>query len=84
MKSIQLFPIPPHESATATWEPVPFTYFLTQTSSHLLQTRKMEREAGPHSLTRGVRSAVWFGFEYKSHPNREIKMYAVRFGSVDF
>ena len=34
--------------------------------------------------SRGVRGAVWFGFERKSHPNREIKKYAVWFGSVDF
>jgi len=33
---------------------------------------------------RGVRGAVWFGFEHKSHPNREIKKHAVWFGSVDF
>jgi hypothetical protein len=32
----------------------------------------------------GDRGAVWFGFEHKSHLNREIKMHAVRFGSVDF
>jgi len=30
---------------------------------------------------RGVRGAVWFGFERKS---REIKKHAVWFGSVDF
>jgi len=28
---------------------------------------------------RGVRGAVWFGFEVKSHPNRKIK----KLGSVD-
>jgi len=28
-------------------------------------------------VSRGVRGAVWFGFEYKSHPNREIKKHAV-------
>jgi len=33
---------------------------------------------------RGVRGAVWFGFEHKSHPNREIKKHAVWFGSIDF
>jgi len=33
---------------------------------------------------RDVRGAVWFGFEHKSHPNREIKKHAVWFGSVDF
>jgi hypothetical protein len=33
---------------------------------------------------RDVRGTVWFGFEHKSHPNRNIKMHAVRFGSVDF
>jgi len=27
----------------------------------------------PPHLDRGVRGAVWFGFERKSHPNREIK-----------
>jgi hypothetical protein len=27
---------------------------------------------------------IWFGFEHESYPNREIKTYAVRFGSVDF
>jgi hypothetical protein len=37
-----------------------------------------------HSLGRGDRGAVWFGFEHKSHPNRKIKMHAVRFGSVGF
>ena len=26
---------------------------------------------------RGVRGAVWFGFETKSHPNRKIKKHAV-------
>jgi len=31
-----------------------------------------------------VCGAVWFGFEHKSHPNREIKKYAVWFGLVDF
>jgi hypothetical protein len=36
------------------------------------------------STIRGVRGAVWFGFEQKSHPNREIKNHAVWFGSVDF
>jgi hypothetical protein len=35
-------------------------------------------------FARGDRGAVWFGFEYKYHPNREIKMHVVRFGSVDF
>jgi len=35
-------------------------------------------------IARGVRGAVWFGFEHKSHPNREIKKHAVWFGSVDF
>ena len=35
-------------------------------------------------LIRGDRGADWFGFKHKSHPNREIKMHAVRFGSVDF
>ena len=34
--------------------------------------------------TRGVGGAIWFGFEHKSHPNREIKKHAVWFGSVDF
>jgi len=33
---------------------------------------------------RGVRGAVWFGFEHKSHSNREIKKHAIWFGSVDF
>jgi len=33
---------------------------------------------------RGVRSAVWFGFEAKSHLNRKIINYAVWFVSVDF
>jgi len=33
---------------------------------------------------RGVRGAVLFGFEAKSHPNRKINKYAVWFGSVDF
>jgi hypothetical protein len=28
--------------------------------------------------------ADWFDFKYKSHPNREIKMHAVQFGSVGF
>jgi hypothetical protein len=32
---------------------------------------------------RDIRGAVWFDFEHKSHPNREIKMYAVRFGVGD-
>jgi len=31
-------------------------------------------------LSRGVRGAVWFGFEHKSHPNREIKK--MRFGLI--
>jgi len=35
-------------------------------------------------VTRGVRGAVWFGFEGKSHPNCKIKKHAVWFGSVDF
>ena len=35
-------------------------------------------------MCRGDRGAVWFGFEHKSHPNRKIKMHAVRFGSVGF
>jgi hypothetical protein len=35
-------------------------------------------------LLRGDRGAVWFSFEHKSHPNRKIKMHAVRFGSVGF
>jgi len=34
--------------------------------------------------TTGVRGAVWFGFESKSHPNRKIKKHAVWFGLVDF
>jgi hypothetical protein len=29
-------------------------------------------------MFRGDRGAVWFGFEYKSYSNREIKMHAVR------
>jgi len=33
---------------------------------------------------RGVRGAVWFGFEVKSHPNCKINKYAVWFGSVNF
>ena len=33
---------------------------------------------------KGVRGAVWFGFEHKSYPNHEIKKHAVWFGSVDF
>jgi len=37
-----------------------------------------------HNRTRGVRGAVWFDFEGKSHPNRKIKKHAVWFGSVDF
>jgi hypothetical protein len=36
------------------------------------------------STFRGDRGAVYFGFEYKSHPNREIKIDTVRFGSVGF
>jgi hypothetical protein len=32
---------------------------------------------------RDIRGAVWFDFEYKSHRNRKIKMYAVRFGVED-
>jgi len=36
------------------------------------------------SDTRSIRDAVWFGFEHKSHMNREIKKHAVWFGSVDF
>lgn len=32
----------------------------------------------------GVRGAIWFGFEVKSHPNHKINKYAVWFGSVDF
>jgi len=34
--------------------------------------------------TRDVCSAVWFGFEDKSHSNREIKKHAVWFSSIDF
>jgi hypothetical protein len=30
--------------------------------------------------SRGDRGAVWFGFEHKRHPNREIKMHVVWFG----
>jgi len=33
-------------------------------------------------LGRGIRGAVWFGFEGKSHPNRKIKNYAVWFGLI--
>jgi len=33
-------------------------------------------------LGRGVRDAVWFDFEAKSHLNRKIKKHAVWFGSV--
>jgi len=32
----------------------------------------------------GVRGAVCFDFEVKSHPNRKIKKHAVWVGSVDF
>jgi len=35
-------------------------------------------------FNRDVCGAVWFGFEVKSHPNRNVKMYAVWFSSVDF
>jgi len=35
-------------------------------------------------VTKGVRGAVWFGFEVKSHLNRKVKKYAVWFGSIDF
>jgi hypothetical protein len=35
-------------------------------------------------MVRDVRGVVWFDFDYKSHPNREIKMYAVPFDSVGF
>jgi hypothetical protein len=38
----------------------------------------------PPLLSRGDRGADWFGFKHKSHHNREIKMHAVRFGSVGF
>jgi len=31
---------------------------------------------------KGVRGAVWFGFEAKSHPNRKINKYAVWFDLV--
>ncbi|MCI58097.1 hypothetical protein A2U01_0079350, partial [Trifolium medium] len=27
-------------------------------------------------LPKGDRGALWFGFEHKSHPNREIKLHA--------
>jgi hypothetical protein len=32
----------------------------------------------------GVRDAVWFSFDHKSYPKREIKMHAFRFSSVGF
>jgi len=35
-------------------------------------------------IIRGVRGVVCFGFDHKSHPNREIKRHAVWFGSIDF
>jgi hypothetical protein len=35
-------------------------------------------------IGRGDRDADWFGFKHKNHPNHEIKMQAVRFGSVGF
>jgi len=34
------------------------------------------------SIKKGVRGAVWFGFEGKSHLNRKIKKHAVWFGLV--
>jgi hypothetical protein len=37
-----------------------------------------------YTITMGVRCAVWFGFEHKNYPNREIKIHAVQFGSIDF
>ena len=45
---------------------------------------KIAAYTNPMDSIRGVRGAVWFGFEHKSHPNREIKKHAVWFGSVDF
>jgi hypothetical protein len=35
-------------------------------------------------MQRGVRGAVWFGFEAKSHLKHKIKKHVVWFGSVDF
>jgi hypothetical protein len=32
----------------------------------------------------GASGVVWFSFEYKKYHNGKIKIYAVRFGSVDF
>jgi hypothetical protein len=32
----------------------------------------------------GVRGAVWFSFNYKSHSNCGIKLYAIQFSSVGF
>jgi hypothetical protein len=34
--------------------------------------------------TLGGRGAGLFDFGHKSHPNRETKMYVVRFGSIGF
>jgi hypothetical protein len=48
--------------------------YLINTSEHIKKI----------SLSHGVRGAVWFRFEAKSHLNRKIKMHAVWFGSVDF
>jgi len=33
---------------------------------------------------KGVRGAVWFGFEAKSQPNCKIKNHAVWFGLIEF
>ena len=52
----------------------PFYFFFEKKTKEKETTRE----------SRGVRGAVWFGFEQKSHPNREIKKHAVWFGSVDF
>jgi hypothetical protein len=35
-------------------------------------------------VARGVPYVGWFDFEHKSHKNREIKMYVIRFGLIDF
>jgi len=45
--------------------------------SHILSYQTL------HSI-RGVRGAVWFDFEGKSHPNCKVKKDVVWFGSVDF
>jgi len=55
--------------------------FLVQES--LMERLKVKWSQGWHA-GRGVRGAVWFGFEAKNHPNRKMNKYAVWFGSIDF